>query len=557
MSVMNEQQLYQIFAESEERYKNVILDEACKDTNTARKFVSEVQKLGKKYDANYFIVTDGASGTHNAPPTNEAVRHARECHKDWEKENGFDPDHDWSKEKSINEAKFFKKVNGKKYVDVSSDYAKNVTLDMKDTIEVNGKKYAYQLSDYVKDNKAKLVGNAVGSAVGMVTGPIGSMVSSAVGSTIGSKIDKMRQKRNAKKVLPTAEGCDYRSPEFVKVMNEYFDNTDAVTRKTLLSINEQDQNKVIVSLTSKLYNSVINKIDDIDFGEIPNTRGDISKLSNWNQMNEVIHVMKEILMEYKQDTADTIGVLEEAINNMVSTREIWMAGYQKNLEFPMAVYNTVVLDIIAATTYLISNTVEYIKIPSSDSFTVTVNKNALVKTRDHLVFENLKKINTSFHNGQMQKSMNYILKETNPNKSNLVGGLAIGAGVAIAGVVGILFVIIPCVRELIFMFYHTRVRVSEYFEMQADFLKLNAYNVEANRTDLTKEQKRSISTKQIKVAKKFDKFADKISVEMKQNEKKAATDIKAEENKKYKIDDVVDTKPDSSDDDSSGNSSLF
>lgn len=35
------------------------LNESCKDIQTARKFVSEVGKLAKKYDANYFIVTDG------------------------------------------------------------------------------------------------------------------------------------------------------------------------------------------------------------------------------------------------------------------------------------------------------------------------------------------------------------------------------------------------------------------------------------------------------------------------------------------------------------------
>lgn len=69
--------------------------EACKDIATARKFVSEVGKLAKKYDANYFLVTDGASGTSNQG--NPAVSHARQSHEEWEKHHGFDPDEDWSK----------------------------------------------------------------------------------------------------------------------------------------------------------------------------------------------------------------------------------------------------------------------------------------------------------------------------------------------------------------------------------------------------------------------------------------------------------------------------
>lgn len=71
--------------------------EACKDVASARKFVADVAKLAKKYDANYFVVTDGASGTHNPNGENSAIQHARDAHKEWERENGFDPEEDWVK----------------------------------------------------------------------------------------------------------------------------------------------------------------------------------------------------------------------------------------------------------------------------------------------------------------------------------------------------------------------------------------------------------------------------------------------------------------------------
>lgn len=83
------------------KYHNVMYNEACKDVKTARKFVSEVGKLAKKYDANYFIVTDGASGIHNNG--NPAVKNARDSQVEWEKKHGFDPDEDWSKT-NINES---------------------------------------------------------------------------------------------------------------------------------------------------------------------------------------------------------------------------------------------------------------------------------------------------------------------------------------------------------------------------------------------------------------------------------------------------------------------
>ena len=84
--------------------RNMLLSiyEKCKDVDTARKFVSEVKELAKKYDANFFIVTDGASGIRNNG--NPAVKNARDAQIEWEKKNGFDPDEDWSKDTNVNES---------------------------------------------------------------------------------------------------------------------------------------------------------------------------------------------------------------------------------------------------------------------------------------------------------------------------------------------------------------------------------------------------------------------------------------------------------------------
>ena len=62
----------------------------------SREFVSEVLKLAKSMGLNCFVVTDGASGTTNNG--NPAVKHARECHIQWELDNGHNPYEDWNKE---------------------------------------------------------------------------------------------------------------------------------------------------------------------------------------------------------------------------------------------------------------------------------------------------------------------------------------------------------------------------------------------------------------------------------------------------------------------------
>lgn len=82
-----------------------VVNEVCKDVSTARRFVSDVRELAKKYDANFFVVTDGASGYSNGNgENNPAVKNARAQQIEWEKKNGFDPDEDWEK-KPVNETK--------------------------------------------------------------------------------------------------------------------------------------------------------------------------------------------------------------------------------------------------------------------------------------------------------------------------------------------------------------------------------------------------------------------------------------------------------------------
>ena len=74
--------------------------EDCKNLDEARNFCKDVRNIAKKYNANFFVVTDGASAYHNTG--NPAVKNAREQQIKWEKKNGFDPDEDWSESDNSN-----------------------------------------------------------------------------------------------------------------------------------------------------------------------------------------------------------------------------------------------------------------------------------------------------------------------------------------------------------------------------------------------------------------------------------------------------------------------
>lgn len=323
-----------------------------------------------------------------------------------------------------------------------------------------------------------------------------------------------------------------------KIFSEHMDLRDRETVRILASVNEADQNQVLYNLCGKLYEKLIDRVDDIDFGEIPSTKGDITKLSNYTNMMECVDILKNLLKEFKESTS-TILEIEKAINNIKKRKELFEKGFRYNVELPIVIYSTMTLSVISSISFLISSCVEYIKMPNKESFEIIVDRTALVKSKDNLLFRNLAKFNEACMKGQIDESINSVMKSM---EKGLVGeyGFLLG-GVAL---VVLITCIIPLLRELIFFFYYSRTRISDYFEVQANLLQMNVYNLESNK-EIDKEKKAKIITKQSKLIDKFRKISRFFAVKVKESENKTDRDISMD-NTKYKTDDVLDSMPDSS-----------
>ena len=336
----------------------------------------------------------------------------------------------------------------------------------------------------------------------------------------------------------------YRSKEFNQVITEYFDLSDKQTFSYLRSIEEADQNKVLVALTSKLYDHLVEKVDDIDFGDIPKSRGDITKLPNYDKVLDCISIIRGILENTKQDLEPVI-TLEDAVKNLNEYKEVFIKGYQLNMELPMVVYNTTVLSIYSGISILISSCIEFIKSPDDTGFDIALDKVQLKKTKDALIFRDLKAINASFEKGSLPKALEQMLRQ---NTKNFVGTEL--ATIAAAGaIIGVILNIIPILRELVFFFYYSRTQVANYFDAQSALLQMNAYNLAAKATNDSKDIE-EIKKKQLKIADKFKKIANTISVKKNKAEISAEKETKSLE-KKLKINDVVD------DDEGSNSDSLW
>ena len=332
----------------------------------------------------------------------------------------------------------------------------------------------------------------------------------------------------------------YRSTQFNEAM-KYFDNEDTMTRSILLSVNEADQNVVMTSLANKLYGHITEKVDEIDFGTIPNSKGDITKIDNFDKLLDCVNIISDILQQNNQDTAP-IETVNLAIQNVTDRADMFEKAYKLNIEMPIIIYNTIVLSIVSSVSYMISSCIEFVKLPEDRGFDIAMDKVGAAKVKESILFNDLKKFNKMCGDGSFDKAMDYVIKQ---NANNFAGGAFVFGVSSVVVILGILLSIIPLIRELIFFFYYARAKASDYFDAQSSILLINAYNIDNNLTR-DEKNKKQIADKQRKVADVFKKISNTLKVNLKTGEKKAADETAKLDKQKLKHDEVLDKIPDSS-----------
>ena len=333
-----------------------------------------------------------------------------------------------------------------------------------------------------------------------------------------------------------------------KVLKEHFDTADRKSIRTLLSLNEAEQNQAVVALAAKLYEKIVAKVDDIDFGTIPASKGDITKIGNFMEMRDCMDTIRNILVHYKQDTVH-LDTIDKAIDNIKDSKKIWEKAFVTDCELAITFYNTITLSIVSAISLLISSSIDFIKEPGNDSFAVSFNKVGYNKSKDKLLFQSLENFNKAYAKGDIDKVMKNIIdtsanvKESALEESvslstllillNTPGGKVVAATIAAA----IILNIIPILHTLVSILYCAKQSVSEYFEIQAKIVQFNAENLKYDYTKSESEIKK-IYQKQITIADRFKSIANALAVKMNKADSDARKMIKSDKSEKYKAGDL-------------------
>ena len=331
--------------------------------------------------------------------------------------------------------------------------------------------------------------------------------------------------------------------DYMAAITKFMDWHDADTNTKLLSLDESEQNTLLVSLTNKLYKMMLAKVDDIDYGDIPNTKGDITRLPKYDEMKECIQVLKDIFDQYHENTKP-IKEIENALDYVEGYQDIFTASYAGKIDLGIAMYNNITLAIISSISYMIAVCIEYIKSPKREGMEIVLDKTGVTKVKESLLYENLIKFNNAARKGDIENAIRPLIKAKAKNFAVTLSGIAMGVGVAIS-VTALILACISMLRDIVYYFYATRARVSQYFDIQADLLEMNANELKDNRDINTIGDKQSVIRRQLAIAREFRKVADFLAVNANKSEREATRDIKSD-SKQYKIDDV-ETDPSGSD----------
>ncbi len=332
------------------------------------------------------------------------------------------------------------------------------------------------------------------------------------------------------------------------VLFEFYDATDTPTRRHILSLDEAGKDEAAASLANKLYEMIVKRVEDIDYGTIPASKGDITKIAHFAEMKECLDTIRGILNHFNQKT-DQVDTLDKAIQNFEDSKKTWEKAFAIQAELPCIFYNNMVLSIVTGVSLLISSSIEFIKDPTNSTFSISFDKVGYLKTKDKLLFKNLEKFNKAYAKGDIVKLMDSINKSQRnvgesafPDMIEESMSLAVIAGaLTLTGtVVTLLSLVIPILHELTCLFFNMKQNISDYYDLQSQLVRFNAEQLKYDYTKTDAEIKK-IYNKQIKIADRFKKMSNLFAVKI----NKAERGISKINEDKLKIP-VEDTNPTSS-----------
>ena len=301
---------------------------------------------------------------------------------------------------------------------------------------------------------------------------------------------------------------------------------DYKEKRELYAILEADSVKVGEKMISNIYDKTLAK-SGIDFGDIPNSRGNIEACNGYVLMTSTLSVLSSLAQQSKVKIPE-IATIETSINYIKTNRNTFERAFKMDSEPMIMYYNTLVYSCIEATSILLANYVDYVKNPNKTQLKV---KRSNVES---IALTNLEHFNRSCKDGSFNKLSNQLLTGVVSAQSSqqfvaesVMG--TVGMGILLATS------LIPLLRVVIYYYYYSKMRVVDFLEQQSYFLQMNEAHINSNITEPAK--RKEIIKRQNAIIKQFENLSDRIRINEKVTKKQVNIEVK-NENKNWTLDSI-------------------
>ena len=312
-------------------------------------------------------------------------------------------------------------------------------------------------------------------------------------------------------------------------MDILIENATSYTEKSKIYALTEDQQAIVNDkMVGNLYQSAL-KRKDIDFGDIPNSKGDIEKFSGYANMVATVEMLKALTNKFGFKMAE-LNIVEDAIDNIRIQKRIFEKGYALDIDFMKMYYQALVLACKDATTLLLASYVEFTKTINNIEFQIKKGKGI----SGNICIDSLNKFNQSVKDGSFAKFADGLMSKKQENFTG--AATAAAAGIKVVGAIALGTQIVPILRTLLFYFYDAKMSVAEKLAYQKELLEMNAFRLKSS--DMDAQQRNKILDKQKRYINKLEKLADKIRISDQLATKSSSNSIK-QDNKQWNISNVT------------------
>lgn len=259
------------------------------------------------------------------------------------------------------------------------------------------------------------------------------------------------------------------------------------------------------TLIQKLYVDIISK-SNIDFGKIPDSKGDLTKYEYYKEIESSIIALNTLAGNSPK--SDELIMLNKLYDMIISLRSDYEFGYKFDIELIKLTYNIAVMSLYEMINICIMEYANYLRDVKGIEFGFKK-----IKKKDLIILRGVKSLLRSYENGEWQKTvsqfkkdpknafgLNTVLSFANKisgiNLSRQNGGIngSIGAGAIVAISAVSIILLLLAVRMLIYFFYSTAAKIDNYVRIQREFLEVAIAKDPGDNTKALKKQQDMLNT---------------------------------------------------------------